>query len=463
MDIALIGGNYLTEDPENPILKDGVLIISDNKINELGKKSEIDFSGRNIEKIFLTDHHLVMPGLVNTHTHLSMTLLRGYSDDKDLHEWLEKDIFPAESVLNPDDIFLGARLGAIESALAGVTTVNSMYHSANKEADALQSVGLRGVVGNVCFSWRKKTDIQVTDELIRNYHDKGLIRVSIDPHTSYTCDPDLLLKLKEKIIKYTNKTDRKHKTDLIWHTHISETDKETQLTKEYLKNYLKDKEIEEYFENNSTLEYYEKLGLFKENDFHIPVIAAHCVHLNDKDFQVIKRNKINVSTNPISNLKLGSGIAPVPEMLKNNILVGIGTDGPSSNNSLDVFDSMRTLGLLYKGLNHDPTILKSNQVVSMATQSGAKSLGFNNLGALKKNYLADIIIINFKKPHLSPIYNYYSHLVYAVRAGDVETTIIDGKLVVEDRNPLHVDLDVLIEEIDEKKQNIMLRILENLA
>src|SRR3972149_2894506 len=201
MDLALIGGTILTQDPERPLIKDGVLITQGKRIAEIGTRGQIDYSARSIEKIFLSEKHLLMPGLVNTHTHLAMTLLRGFSDDKNLHEWLEKDIFPMETILTEEDIFLGARLGAVESALAGVTTVNTMYHSAHKEAEALKSVGLRGVVGEVCFSGEKDEDIRLTEELIQGYHGSfnGLIRVSVDPHAAYTTDLELIQSLKQLI------------------------------------------------------------------------------------------------------------------------------------------------------------------------------------------------------------------------------------------------------------------------
>ncbi|OLS25603.1 MAG: Atrazine chlorohydrolase [Candidatus Heimdallarchaeota archaeon LC_3] len=460
MDLALIGGTYLTEDSKGLIIKDGVLIIQDKKISEIGKKSDIDFSGRNLEKIYLTENHIVMPGLINTHTHLAMTLLRGYSDDKILYEWLEKDIFPAELTLTPDDIFLGARLGAVESALAGVTTVNTMYHSANKEADALQSVGVRGVVGNVCFSQRKEMDLHVTEELIKHYHDSGLIRVSIDPHAPYSCDNEFILKLKELIDRYSGSIEH---SDLMWHMHIAETKDDWQKTKSFLQSYIKQDEIEKFFPNKSIFEYLDNIGIFKSEEIKIPMVAAHCVALEPLDYKIMKKNKVKVASNPVSNLKLGSGIAPIPELLKEKILVGIGTDGASSNNSLDLFDSMKIMALIHKGFRSDPTLVKAEQVVSMATSQGAEVLSYKDLGKLKKDYMADLIIINFRKPHLSPVYNFYSHLAYAVRANDVETTIINGKIVVENNEPTTVDLEPLMDEVNEKKQNLLLKVLENLA
>ena len=460
MDLALIGGTYLTEDSKRPVIKDGILIIQNRRISEIGERSEIDYSGRNIEKIFLSENHLVMPGLINTHTHLAMTLLRGYSDDKNLHDWLEKDIFPAESTMTPDDIFLGARLGAVESALAGVTTVNTMYHSANKEADALQSVGVRGVVGNVCFSSRKEMDLHVTEELIKHYHDSGIIRVSVDPHAPYTCDNEFLLKLKELIDRYSGSIEH---TDLMWHTHIAETNDDWQKTKNFLKSYIEQPEIDKIFPNKSIFEYLDKIGLFKSEENEIPMVAAHCVAIEPQDYKVMKENKVKVASNPVSNLKLGSGIAPIPELLKEKIPVGIGTDGASSNNSLDLFDSMKIMSLIHKGFRLDPTLVKAEQVVSMATSQGADVLSYKDLGRLKKDYMADLIVLNFRKPHLSPVYNYYSHLVYAVRPDDVETTIINGKIVVENKVPTTVDLEPLMDEVNEKKQNLLLKILENLA
>lgn len=460
-DIALIGGTILTEDPLQPIIKDGCILIHNKKIVAIGKKDDIDYTGYGIEKIFLSPDHLVLPGLINTHTHMAMTLLRGYSDDKDLYTWLEKDIFPAEAVLTPEDIYIGAKLGAVESVLNGVTTVNTMYHSAGYEAKALSDIGLRGVVGHVCFSWRKDADLKATKHLIETSHNTadGLIRVSLDPHAPYTADPELLTALRDIGEESNNRFESMGKPPIIWHIHIAETNDEIQKTQTFLGQFLDKAVINKYFANNSFFDYLDKLGVY-QTSIDIPMLAAHCVALKELDFKILRKHNIGIATNPVSNLKLASGIAPVPHLLEQNFHVGIGTDSASSNNSLDILESMKILGLIYKGVLHDPTIMKSNQVVQMATTGGALALNYKDVGVLKNGNFADIIIINMNKPHLKPIYDFYSHLVYATKSSDVETVIINGKIIVKERKILTTDMQDLLNKVQKTKDQILDRILQ---
>ncbi|HKZ39393.1 MAG TPA: amidohydrolase family protein, partial [Candidatus Hodarchaeales archaeon] len=330
-----------------------------------------------------------MPGLVNTHTHLAMTLLRGFSDDKNLHEWLEKDIFPMETILTEEDIFLGARLGAVESALAGVTTVNTMYHSAHKEAEALKSVGLRGVVGEVCFSGEKDEDIRLTEELIQGYHGSfnGLIRVSVDPHAAYTTDLELIQSLKQLIEHYNSKFVPAKIPPLFWHMHTAETSSESQTTKNHLIAMYGEEKAKELMPGTSIFEYLSNIGMLNTNEASIPFVAAHCVSLEEKDIAILKTHDIGVASNPVSNLKLASGVAPVPRLRSENINVGIGTDSAASNNSLDCFDSLRIMALIHKGVTKDPLAISARDAVAMATSLGAKILGFQDLGAIRNGFL----------------------------------------------------------------------------
>ena len=215
--------------------------------------------------------------------------------------------------------------------------------------------------------------------------------------------------------------------------------------------------VDKYFVDDSIFGYFDKIGLYQTST-DVTMLAAHCVVLKQLDFQILKKYHIRIASNPVSNLKLASGLALVPQLLEQNICVGIGTDSASSNNSLDIFESMKLLGLIYKGVFHNPTIMKANQVVQMATTNGAFALNYNNLGILKPGFLADMIVINMNKPHLKPLYDFYSHLVYTVKSSDVETVIINGKIIVKERKLLTNDMQDLLKLVQNTTEHILDRL-----
>ncbi len=442
MNLLIEGGTVLTMSRRGTI-RNGAIIIENDRIAEVGKATRLKPKYRRYEKINAKDQ-VIIPGLINTHHHAAMSLLRGYADDLDLKTWLEKWIWPIEKHMTGQDMYLGARLTAVESIMGGTTTVNTMYHYTDEsnEAKAFADTGLRGVVGHVCFSWRKDHDRKALASLAATWHNAkgGRLRVSVDPHAPYTVDPEYMRELKvlteELNEKYASST-----APIIWHMHIAETADELEKTKHAFKATTR----------AGLIEYLDDLDVLSEN-----VIAAHCVHLTKRDVDVLASRNVKVSHNPVSNLKLGAGIAPVPRLLAKDVVVSLGTDSSCSNNSCDMFEVMKTAALLHKGVSGDPTVLPAPQVLHMATMAGATALRWDKeLGSLEPGKQADLVLIDFRKPHLTPLYEEASHLVYAAKNSDVDTVIIDGKLVMENREIKTVDLNRIM-RLAEKTRNRLL-------
>lgn len=432
------------------IIRQGAIAIEDKTIIDIGKTHELKKRyGRGYEKID-AEGKVVIPGLINTHQHAAMSLLRGYADDLPLQEWLENWIWPIEKHMTAHDIYVGALLTAVESIMGGTTTVNTMYHYTpeENEAKAFADAGLRGVIGHVCFSWRKREDKKALEELAKNWHNKakGLIRMSVDPHAPYTVDPEYMKELKV-ICGELNEKYGSEKSPVMWHIHVAETSDEKEKIQKAFNIQLK----------GSVVEYLDSLGVLDER-----VIAVHCVSLTDMDIAIIKNRKVKVSHNPISNLKLASGISPVPKMLTNKVTVSLGTDSPCSNNTADMFEIMKTTALLHKGVNKNPTLMPAQQILEMATLEGARALSWEQeIGSIEVGKKADLAIINLRKPHLCPIYNEVSHLVYAAKSADVETVIIDGKIVMENRKLTSLKIEKVMEMAEKAKSNLLERLMRN--
>ena len=444
MNLVIQGGTIVTMSRKGTI-KNGAIIVEDDKIVEVGKADKLKPKYRRYEKIN-AKNKVIIPGLINTHHHAAMSILRGYADDLDLKTWLEKWIWPIEKHMKSRDIYAGALLTAVESIMGGTTTINTMYHYTNEynEARAFAETGLRGVVGHVCFSWRKKQDRKALDSLAQTWHHRkdGLIRVSVDPHAPYTVDPDYMKELKA----FTHKLNQKYASQdspIIWHIHVAETSDERE-------------KISQAFNvtvEGGVVEYLDALGVLCPN-----VVAAHCVHLTKKGVEILKKRKVKVVHNPVSNLKLASGTSPVPQLLKNDITVSLGTDSSCSNNSSDMFEVIKVAALLHKGISRDPTALSAEQVLHMATINGAKALGWEKeIGAIEAGKKADLAIVDFKKPHLTPVYNETSHLVYSAKNADVDMVIINGKIVMENREIKTVNVDKAMVLVKKTKLNLLQR------
>jgi 5-methylthioadenosine/S-adenosylhomocysteine deaminase len=447
MEALIKNGTILTMNHERKVIRQGAIVIEGNMIVDVGKTSELERKyGRGYEKID-ANGKIVMPGLINTHQHAAMSLLRGYADDLPLQEWLEKWIWPIEKHMTPHDIYVGALLTAAESIMGGTTTVNTMYHytPGENEAKAFADAGLRGVIGHVCFSWRKNEDKNALEDLTKNWHNKaeGLIRVSVDPHAPYTVDPEYMKELKT-IRENLNSKYGPENAPIIWHIHAAETEDETAKIEKTFNTKLK----------GGVIEYLDSLDVLNEY-----VVAAHCVALTDKDLEIMEKRKVKVSHNPVSNLKLASGISPVPKMLEKGVTVSLGTDSPCSNNTADMFEVMKTTAILHKGINKNPTVLSAGKILEMATTEGAKALSWEKeIGSIAKGKKADVIIINVAKPHLCPLYNETSHLVYAAKASDVETVIINGKIVMENRKIQTLSIENVMRMAEKAKNNLLKRV-----
>ena len=449
MNILIQNGNIITMQ-NRKIICQGAIAIEDKTIVEVGETNKLKRKyGRGYEKIDAKGK-VVIPGLINTHQHAAMSLLRGYADDLPLQEWLEKWIWPVEKHMTTHDIYTGALLTAIESIMGGTTTVNTMYHYTpeENEAKAFADAGLRGVIGHVCFSWRRNEDKKALEDLAKNWHNKadGLIRVSVDPHAPYSVDPEYMKELKVIREELNNKYGSE-KAPIICHIHAAETSDEMEKIRKAFNIQFK----------NGVMAYLDSLGVLDER-----LIAAHCVALTDKDMAIMKKRNVKVSHNPISNLKLASGISPVPKMLKKGITVSLGTDSPCSNNAADMFEIMKTTAIIHKGINKNPTVMPAEQVLEMATIEGAKALSWENeIGSIETGKKADLSIISLKRPHLCPLYSEASHLVYAAKASDVETVIINGRIVMENGKLTMLNIEKVMDMVEKAKNNLLSKLNTN--
>ncbi len=376
--------------------------VSGDKISEISKG---EVAGENMIDGY---GKFATPGLVNAHTHASMTLLRSYSDDKALMDWLQKDIWPIEAKMKRRDIYWGAALAAVEMIKSGTTAFADMYGPCMEEvAKVVEESGLRGSLsrGIIGFADGEKK-LAENVELYKNWHGaaNGRITVMFGPHAIYTCPPDFLKKVAAEAEKLNAEI----------HMHMNETRGEIE---ESIKNYGK-----------RPFEVVAETGLLD-----LGMLAAHCVHLSEEEIKIIKDKKVRVAHNPGSNMKLASGISPVTKLLAEGVKVALGTDGASSNNNLDMLEETRLAALLAKVDTLNPLAVPAAQALQMATEFGAEALGLKNIGRLEKGYKADIVLWDMNGAQWQPNYNPVSLLVYSANASAVDTVIADGKILMENR------------------------------
>ena len=358
---------------------------------------------------------LAIPGFVNAHTHASMTLLRSYADDMELMTWLNDHIWPVEAKMISNDIYWGAALAAVEMIQSGTTTFADMYGPfMERVADVVTESGMRGVLSRgiigVAPDGEKKLEENIS--LYEDYNGaaNGRIKVMFGPHAPYTCPPDFLKKVAAAAQRLGAEV----------HIHMNETKAEIeQITKQYGKR---------------PFEYVEDTGLFES-----PTLAAHCVHLSDDEIAIIKKHHIRVVHNPGSNMKLASGIAPVPRLLKEGVTVALGTDGTSSNNNLDMLQEVQLAALLHKVNEYDPLAVPAFEALKMGTEYGAKAVGLDGIGRFEAGAKADIVLVSMKGAAWVPRFNEVSLLVYSGSAADVDTVICDGKVLMQHRELLTLD------------------------
>jgi len=394
----------VTMNENQEVIESGNLLIEDDLIKSVsGQPIKADDQTR----VIPGEGKVVIPGLINLHNHAAMSLFRSYADDYPLMEWLQKKIFPAEARLTEEDVYWGTSLAVMEMLRGGTTTFVDMYYFMEQTARACQEGGIRALLSQVFIGLDGGEGIKGLREAINfveNWQDQagGRIRTILGPHAPYTCPPDFL----KQVLSETE-----HLNTLI-HIHLSESRQEVE---ESLKMHGK-----------TPVALMDDLGMFER-----PVLAAHCVHLNDEDIEILCNQKVGISHNPGSNLKLGNGIAPLKKLLDQNACIGLGTDGAASNNNLDMFEEVMLAALLQKGINEEPTFITADEAFSLATSRAAKALQIDNLGMLKEGFKADVVLLDFKKPHLQPHNNPVANIVYSASANDVETVVVDGKLLYD--------------------------------
>ena len=429
ISLVVIGKTVLTQNVRHQALSPGAVAINGNAIVDVGSPNAIALKYRASETINARDE-IVLPGLVNTHTHAPMVMYRGLADDLALMEWLNKYIFPAEAkTVSPEMVRVGTRLAALEMIESGTTTYADMYYFEEEIAKATKEAGLRGVLGETIIQFPvadAKTPIDGlarTERFIKLYKDDALIVPAVAPHAMYTNDKATLLACVELA--------RRYGVPVI--IHLAETEDELKTAREKYRM--------------TPTAYLEAIGFWgpPSDRQNTHTIAAHGVWVNDEDVAILKRRGIGVSHNPESNMKLSSGTAPVAKYLAAGIALGLGTDGAASNNDLDMFEAMRQASFLAKHATHDPTAVPAQTALDLATIGGARALGLERLiGSLEPGKRADLITVSMNAARQTPMYDAVSHLVYVTRGDDVQTTIVDGKMLMKDRQMKTLDRAAVI-------------------
>ncbi|MBM4271304.1 MAG: amidohydrolase [Deltaproteobacteria bacterium] len=436
VDIVISGGRILTMDENDTRIQKGSLAIHGNTIVAVGDADDIEKEYYGGQRIDAKDS-LVMPGLINAHTHAAMTCFRGIADDMELMDWLDNYIFPAEAKnVDPELAYWGSLLACAEMIKSGTTTFCDMYIFEEETAQAAKQAGVRCVIGEVLFDFPSpnvktpEEGLAYTETLIKKWVDDPLVNIVVEPHALYTCSPTLLSRANALAERY----------QLPLAIHLLENRDESNLIMQKV--------------GKKAVRFLKEIGCLNERFF-----AFHCVYMEDEDIRIFADHGCKVVHNPESNMKLASGVAPITNMLNAGIVVGLGTDGCASNNNLDMFQEMDSAAKLEKSSLLNPTVMSARTVLHMATSDGAKVLGLDGLvGTIKKGMKADIVIVNLNKPHLTPLYDEYSHLVYAVNGADADTVLINGRIVMKDRRLLTINEA----EVMERVNRIAIRIRDSL-
>ena len=422
----------VTQNEKREVLRDCSLMIRDGKIAQIGKgltggaDAELDGTGR-----------IVLPGLINTHTHLSMVLLRGYADDMILQDWLQQKIWPVEIKLTEEACYQGALLGSAEMIMSGTTTFLDMYFHMEDVAKAVKESGLRALLSygiiDLFDSARAKAEQEKSQKLLDYIRELATPRVmfAVGPHAPYTCSAETLQWAKEFA----------EKNQVVDHIHIAETRKEqADCQKQH---------------GARVVEYLDKIGALSNR-----MLAAHCVWLTKSEVKTLAKAGVSVGHCPVSNMKLASGgVAPLPEMFEAGMAVGLGTDGAASNNSLDMFDTMKVCALLHKAHRWDPTVLNAQKTLDLATIDGARAIGLQDeIGSLEEGKRADIIMLDAGLPNMNPIHGettVVSDLIYSASTANVETTIVDGQVLMLNRQLKTVDLHQVIQDVSKTASQLV--------
>jgi 5-methylthioadenosine/S-adenosylhomocysteine deaminase len=426
VDLLIEGGIVVTVNSKQEILEQGTIVIQGDRIQALGPREEL--IGRfTAQRVIDASGCAVIPGLINAHTHAAMTLFRGLADDLHLMDWLEGYIFPAEAHLSADWVRWGTLLACAEMLLGGITTFCDMYLFEDEVARAAKDAGIRAVVGEVLYDFPSPNygeianGFRYTEELIQRWEGDDLVTIIVEPHATFTCSPELLKRARQIADDH----------EVLLKIHLAETKDEIERVREQY--------------GHTPVRHLDRLGILDG-----PMIAAHVVWVDEKEMEILRDRGVGIVHNPESNMKLASGVSPVPRMLGLGIPVGLGTDGCASNNDLDLFREMDTAAKLHKVFGEDPTLMDASTVFNMATRMGAEVVGLgDDVGSLEAGKKADLVIVDLHQPHLVPLFNVLSHLVYSARASDVRTVVVNGQVVVEDRVLKTLDLQRIIGKVQE--------------
>jgi len=430
-DILIKNGLVITMDSQRSRFDEGAVAIAGDRIVAVGNAS--DMTDWNPGRVIDADGGIVMPGLINVHTHAAMTCFRGLADDLPLMTWLNDHIFPAEARLDDHTVHMGTLLACAEMIRSGTTCFCDMYLFEDAVARAARAAGLRAVVGEVLYDFPSpnygpiEKGFEYTRDLIEKWQDDPLITIAVEPHSPYLCS--------EELLKTAADLSQQHGIPLI--IHVAET---------------KDEVVRSCTDHGHTpVAYLESIGVLSSH-----LLACHCVHLEPSDIERLQKYDVKIAHNPESNMKLASGIAPVPELQKAGVCVGLGTDGCASNNDLDLFSEMDTTAKIHKARTHDPTVMAADTVLAMATIEGARALGLDSrIGSIEPGKLADVIVVDTRRPHLTPMYNPISHLVYSARGNDVTATIVNGRVLMEKERLVTLDLEAIYREVGEIAADIV--------
>ena len=421
VDLIIRGGTVVTVDGSRRVIENGGVAIKGGRIVAVDDTADIDrqYAAQNVID---ASGKVVIPGLINGHTHVPMTLFRGIADDLDLQEWLTKYIFPAEAKnVTEDFVRVGTRLGLAEMIRSGTTTYCDMYYFEDAIADETFKAGMRGVLGETVIDFpvadnkTYEAGLAYSEKFIQKWKGNALIVPAIAPHAPYT--------VSEAHLKAARALSDRLGAPIV--THISETKREVD-------DSLKAK-------GASPVDYLNRIGFLNDR-----VIAAHMVWPTGDELGLLKKLGVGIVHNPQSNMKLASGTAPVPEMLRENLPVGLGTDGAASNNDLNLWEEMDTAAKLHKLISNDPKVVTAEEAFEMATIRGARAMHLEKeIGSIEKGKRADIVIVDLDALNQTPFYNIYSDLVYATKADDVRTVIIEGRVIMRDRRLLTLNEEII--------------------
>ncbi len=419
----------LTMDENLTVYEKSDIVIKDGKILDIGKDKKSEYFGKTV----VCNGKVALPGFINTHTHAAMTLLRGYGSDNPLKVWLEEYIWPAEGkFVSYEFVYDGTQIAVYEMLRTGTTTFVDMYFYENAVADVIRQIGIRGILSTGILDFptpgakTPEEGIRKTIEFIEEYKNHSYVIPAIGPHAPYTCSPDTLKKAFKVSEKY----------DVLFHIHVAETEFEV-------------KTISEKY-GKTPVEHLDAVGVLSER-----TLAAHMVYPTEEEIEILAKRGVKVSHCPESNLKLASGVAPVPEMIKAGVTVSMGTDGTASNDDLDIIGEVSTAAKLHKGIKKDPTVINAKEALLMATRWAAEAVRMSDkIGSLEIGKYADIVLIDFSQPHLNPVYDPYTQIVYSSKGCDVDTVVINGEIKVLNKKVLAIDEKEIMEKAKKWEEKV---------